>query len=116
MSWKAVPNGSEIDLVGPAGTTLTVTMSSTSDDHEWDGWTWSGKVRATPDSSTVLATFTFSDSSTATELAATAEVAAATTAAWTPGDTLSYGISGTKNGVVVNVATGRIIPTWWVDR
>jgi hypothetical protein len=111
MSWKAIPNGSEVDLVGPVGDTLEVEVSSTGDDYAWNGWSWTGQVRATPSSSSTVGTFTFTDTSTSTTLALLAKVSATTTDDWTPGDTLVYAIQGTKSGTVVTFVQGRIIPT-----
>lgn len=110
MSWKAIPNGTEVDLVGPVGDTLEVAIDSTADDYAWNGWSWTGQVRATPSSSTTVGTFTFVDSSTSTTLALTAQVAASTTDDWTAGDTLVYAIQGSKSGKVVTFVQGRIIP------
>ena len=111
MSWNAMPNGTEIDLAGPVGDTLEVAVSSTSTDYEWDGWTWTGQVRQTPDAATTLGDFAFADSSTSTELALTATVDATTTGAWDAGDTLVYAIQGAKGGTVVTFVRGRVIPT-----
>ncbi len=110
MSWKAIPNGSEVDLVGPVGDTLEVAISSTGDEYAWNGWSWHGQVRATPGSSTTVGTFTFTDTSTSTVLALNAKVAATTTDDWTAGDTLVYAIQGTKSGTVVTFVQGRIVP------
>jgi len=110
MSWKSIPNGTEVDLVGPVGDTLELAISSTSADYVWTGWTWTGQVRATPSSSTTVGTFTFTDSSTSGALALTAKVAATTTDDFTGGDTLVYAIQGTKSGTVVTFVQGRIIP------
>jgi hypothetical protein len=116
MSWKSLPNGTEVDLAGPVGDTLEVTLSSTSTDYAWNGWTWSGQVRETPDAAATVGTFSFSDSSTSTALALTATVGAATTATWNAGDTLVYGIQGTKGGRVVTFVTGRVVPVAAVVR
>ena len=116
MSWRAIPNGSEVDLVGPVGDTLEVAVSSTGDDYAWNGWSWTGQVRATPSSSTTVGTFTFTDSSTSTTLALTAKVASTTTDDWTAGDSLVYAIQGTKSGTVVTFVQGRVIPTAGIVR
>jgi hypothetical protein len=76
MSWRAIPNGSEVDLVGPVGDTLEVVITSSDDAYNWSGWTWSGQVRATADAASTVGTFTFTDTSTATALNLTAVVAA----------------------------------------
>ena len=110
MSWKAIPNGSETDLVGPVGDTLELTMSSTSADYDWSGWTWAGQVRATADAEAVLGEFTFTDSSTSTELALTAVIDATTTATLTAGDTVVYAVQGSKSGTVVTFVSGRVVP------
>jgi hypothetical protein len=110
MSWKAIPNGTEVDVVGPVGDTLELAISSTSTDYTWTGWTWTGQVRATADAASTVGTFTFTDSSTSTVLALSAMVAATTTDDWTGGDTLVYAIQGTKSGTVVTFVQGRIVP------
>ena len=110
MSWKAIPNGTEVDLVGPVGDTLEVVITSSDDAYNWSGWTWTGQVRATPSSSSTVGTFTFTDSSTSTVLALTAKVAATTTDDWTAGDTLVYGIQGTKGSSTVTFLEGKVIP------
>ena len=110
MSWKAIPNGSEVDLVGPVGDTLEVEITSTGDDYTWNGWAWHGQVRATPGASTTVGTFSFVDTSTSSTLTVTAAVAASTTDDWTAGDTLVYAIQGTKSGTVVTFVQGRIVP------
>ena len=110
MSWKAIPNGTEVDLVGPVGDTLEVEITSSGDDYAWNGWSWTGQVRAVPSSSTTVGTFTFTDTSTSTKLTLLAKVSATTTDDWTAGDTLVYAIQGTKSGTAITFVQGRIIP------
>lgn len=116
MSWKAIPNGTEVDLVGPVGDTLELVVSSTSADYTWTGWTWTGQVRATADATATVGTFTFTDSSTSGTLALNAKVSATATGAWTGGDTLVYSIVGTKSSTVVTFVTGRVVPQLRVTR
>jgi hypothetical protein len=116
MSWKAIPNGTEVDLVGPVGDTLELVLSSTSPDYTWTGWTWTGQVRATADAASTVGTFTFTDSSTSTVLALNAQVSAATTGAWTGGDTIVYSIVGTKSSTVVTFVSGKVVPQLRVTR
>lgn len=111
MPWRALPNGSGVDLVGPVADTLEVQVTSSDDAYNWSGWTWVGQVRATPDAASTLGTFTFTDASTATALDLTAVVAATTTDDWTAGDTLVYAIQGTKGSTKVTFLEGRVIPT-----
>lgn len=110
MSWRAIPNGSEVDLVGPVGDSLEVVITSSDDAYNWSGWTWTGQVRATPSSSSTVGTFTFTDTSSATALNLAAKVAATTTDDWTAGDTLVYGIQGTKGSSTVTFLEGKVIP------
>jgi hypothetical protein len=110
VTWKALPNGTEVDLVGPVGDTLTVALASTATTYDWSGWSWTGQVREAPGAETTTGTFGFTDSSTATELALSASVAADDTADWTVGDTMVWAIRGEKDGVVVTFAHGRVIP------
>ena len=110
MSWKAIPNGTETDLVGKCGDTIDLDIQSTDPVFTWTGWTWTGQVRATPDSTTTLGTFTIVDSSTTHELSLEAVVSSTTTASWTPGDTLVYGIKGTKAGYSDTFVSGRVVP------
>lgn len=110
MSWKTLPNGSDVDIVGPVGDTLSVHITSTSADYNWSGWTWTGQVRATPTAASTVGTFSIADTSTATALNLVASVSAATTAGWTPGDTLVWALRGTKSGTVVTFVGGKVIP------
>jgi hypothetical protein len=110
MSWRAVPSGTEVDLVGPVGDTLEIVITSSDDAYNWSGWTWSGQVRATADAASTVGTFTFTDTSSATALNLTAVVAATTTDDWTAGDTLVYAIQGTKSASKVTFLEGKVIP------
>ena len=115
MPWRAIPNNSEVDLVGPVGDTLEVVITSSDDAYNWSGWTWIGQVRATPSSASTVGTFTFTDTSTATALNLTGVVAATITDDWTAGDTLVYAIQGTKGSTMatflkVTFVEGRVIP------
>lgn len=110
MSWKTLPNGSDVDLVGPVGDTLSVHVTSTSADYDWSDWTWTGQVRQTPTAEETVGEFTFTDNSTETELDLVAEVDATTTAGWDVGDTLVWALRGEKDGVVNTFAGGKVIP------
>lgn len=116
MPWRAIPNNSEVDLVGPVGDTLEVVITSSDDAYNWSGWTWTGQVRATPSSASTVGTFTFTDTSTTTALNLTGVVAATTTDDWTAGDTLVYAIQGTKGSTKVTFLEGRVIPKAQVVR
>jgi len=110
MPWRAIPNNTDVDLVGPIGDTLELAISSTDTVYTWTGWTWTGQVRATPDAASTVGTFSFTDASTSTVLALTATVASTTTDDWSTGDTLVYAIQGTKSGKVITFVEGKVIP------
>lgn len=108
MSWTAARNGKNVDVSGPVGDTLSISVTSNSTAFTWTGWTWLGQVRQTP-SGSVVSSFTFTDSSTSTALALVAKVA--DTSAWTSRDTMIYAIQGTKGGETYTFISGKVVPT-----
>jgi hypothetical protein len=109
MSWTAVRNGKDVDVSGPVGDTLSISVTSSDTSFVWNtGWTWLGQVRQAA-SSAVVSTFTFTDSSTATALNLVAKVA--DTSAWTSGDAMVYALQGTKSGESYTFVQGKVVPT-----
>lgn len=107
--WSAARNGKYVDLSGPVGDTLKLTITSSDSSFVWNsGWTWSGVVRQAPGGSNV-STFSFTDSSTASALSLIAKVT--DTSAWTSRDTMIYTIQGTKSGETYTFVSGKIVPT-----
>lgn len=108
MSWTAERSGKNVNVSGPVGDTLSISVTSTDTSFTWTGWTWSGAVRQSP-GSTVVSSFTFTDTSTSTVLNLVAKVA--DTTAWTADDAMIYGIQGTKGGEVYTFLQGKVVPT-----
>lgn len=108
MSWTAVRNGKEVDVSGPVGDTLSISVTSSDTSFTWTGWTWLGQVRQSA-SSAVVSTFTFTDTSTSTALNLVAKVA--DTSAWTSADAMVYAIQGTKSSETYTFLSGKVIPT-----
>lgn len=109
MSWEAFRNGRSMDVSGPVGDTLKISVTSTSTAFTWTGWTWTGAVKTAPGGTNVVS-FTIVDTSTSGQLnlVATAE----TSSGFTAGDTLVYGIQGTKAGSgTYTFVSGKVIPT-----
>lgn len=109
MSWEAArKDRRRVDLAGPVGDTLKLSIRSSSPEFTWTGWSWVGQVRAKAGSS-VVSTFTITDSSTPTALALVATVA--DTSAWRVGERLEWAIQGTKAGETFTWFHGTITPT-----
>lgn len=106
--WVASRNGRDVDVSGPVGDTLKITLTSTSDAFTWTGWTWTGTVKQAPGGTTV-SSFSFSDTSTSGALNLVATIA--DTTGWTSRDTMIYGIQGTKSGETYTFMKGKVVPT-----
>jgi hypothetical protein len=106
--WTASRRGKYVDVSGPVGDTLKITVTSSDDAFTWTGWTWSGNVKQAA-GGTVVSSFSFSDTSTSTELNLVATIA--DTTAWTARDKMIYGIAGTKGGETYTFVSGDVIPT-----
>lgn len=108
MSWTASRNGKSVDVSGPVGDTLKITVTSTDAAFTWTGWSWTGAVKTAPGGTTVVS-FSFTDTSTSSALNLVATCA--TSSGFTAGDTLIYGIQGTKGGETYTFVSGKVIPT-----
>jgi putative flippase GtrA len=109
MSWTAERSGKDVNVSGPVGDTLSISVTSTDTSFVWNtGWTWLGQVRQSP-STAVVSTFTFTDTSTATALNLVAKVA--DTSAWTSADAMVYAIQGTKSSETYTFLSGKVVPT-----
>lgn len=108
MSWTATRNGKNVDVSGPVGDTLKITVTSTSTEFTWTGWSWTGAVKQTA-SGAAVSTFTFTDSSTSGALALVAKVV--DTTGWTADDAMFYAIEGTKGGETYTFLQGKVMPT-----
>jgi hypothetical protein len=112
MSWTATRNGKNVDVSGPVGDTLKITITSTSSAFTWTGWSWTGAVKQTASGSAV-SSFSFTDTSTSGALNLVATIA--DTSTWTADDAMWYAIEGSKSGETYTLVQGKVVPTTdWV--
>ena len=108
MSWTASRNGKSVDVSGPVGDTLKITVTSNDTAFTWTGWSWTGAVKTAPGGTNVVS-FSFTDTSSASVLNLVAT--ASTASGFTAGDTMVYGIQGTKGGETYTFVSGKVLPT-----